>query len=209
MTSYYILFVSAAILLLLSSETKYDIFYIGCFWIMVLFEGLRFKIGVDFDSYWDTFNDIKSGSVELFEPINIFIVKTTALFGFGNQLIFLIYSLIILCGVFYFVKKVSSSKELSIFIFLTIGIFYLSTFNEVRQWAAISMMLVAIVHLINKKYLVMLLFIVLACLFHVSAIILLGLVLLNRRYSKSILIIAFSCSVLMSTLCMFIIQNSR
>lgn len=130
--------------------------------------------------------------------------------GVGNQFIFFIYAIINLSGVFYFIKKLSPSKELSLLMFVTIGIFYFSTFNGIRQWAAISMILFAIVKLLDKKYFQTGAFITLAILFHFSAIIILFILpLLLIRWTLLKVIVAVVLSMFFSEFFVYLVENSQ
>jgi hypothetical protein len=182
-------------------------YYIGGV-ALALFAGLRKDVGTDYQSYATTFNDIKVGAnLTDFEPLNMLLVDLVHSVGGGNGLIFLCYSIVTLSGVVYFSKRMSSSKELSVFVFMTVSIFYFSTFNLVRQWAAISMMLFAIPCLVDRKYLRMTALIVAACLFHLSALVLVVMPLLTVRFSKWWVGIAALLSGALAELLLAIIQR--
>lgn len=210
MIPYFLLLGYTVIFLTLSKRVKSDFFFYLSFVILTLFSGLRFDVGVDFMSYSEMFKDFKNGNaLFLFEPANMLIINTINVFNLDQQIIFLIYSVIIMSGVFYFIKKLSPSKELSVLLFVTIGIFYFSSFNGIRQWAAISMMLIAIVKLIEAKPIQFVFFIIMASLFHISAILLLGLIFFQFRFNKFHLILILLASMFAIELFIFIINNSQ
>lgn len=210
MIPYFLLLGYIVIFLTFSKRVKSDFFFYLSFVTLTLFSGLRFDVGVDFISYSQMFVDFKNGdALFLVEPANMFIINMVNMFNIDHQVIFLIYSLIIISGVFYFIKKLSPSKELSILLFVTIGIFYFSTFNGIRQWAAMSMMVIAIVKLIEAKHIQFVLFIILASLFHLSAIILFFLVFFKFRFKFFYLIVILFGSMLATELLLFIINNSQ
>ena len=198
----------------LTFSKKNIIFYYISLIIMIFFSGLRSHVGVDYDSYLEIFENIANSYEDNifnypFEPLNVVIVKIILIIGFSNQFIFLIYSFITMLGIGYFVKKMSVSKEFSMFIFLTISIYYLSTLNGIRQWVAISMILVSIVNMIEKKHIKSMFFFIIASLFHSSSMIFLIMPFLIKRWPKKILIIIFSLSVVFAKLIFFIIENSK
>lgn len=187
MIPYILLIIAVSICLTLSYKSKLDIYYYVTILLMIVFSGLRSNVGVDYNSYVFMFEDIACDSsisfVDYrFEPLNILIIKIISLFGLGVKTFFFIYALITLVGIGFFIKKTSLLKELSLFIFLTIGIYYLSTLNGIRQWAAVSLILVAIVKTIDKKNIEAILYVVSAILFHYSAVIILIIPFLRFRY---------------------------
>ncbi len=210
MIPYFLLLGYMIIFLSFSKMIKTDLFFYLSFAILVLFSGLRFDVGVDFISYSQMFVDFRNETAPfLFEPANMFIINMVNMLNIDYQAIFFIYSLLIMSGVFYFIKNLSPSKEVSILLFVTIGIFYFSTFNGIRQWAAISIMLIAIVKLIEAKHIQFVLFIILASLFHLSAIILFVLVFFKFRFKFLYLIVILFSSLLATELLLFIINNSQ
>jgi hypothetical protein len=168
------------------------------------------NVGVDFESYDQLFDLMRMDAAPFnFEPLNMAIIYLVNFIGFGNQLIFFIYSILIMSGVYVFIKKFSPFKELSLLIFLTIGIYYFSTLNGIRQWAAVSMFLWVVVKALENKYVQAGFAIFLALLFHLSAIVLLLSPLLFIRWSAKNIIIALVFSFLLSDVLFYVIQNSQ
>ena len=210
MSPYFLLLGCTVVFLTFSKMVKTDLFFYLSFVILVLFAGLRFDVGADFMTYSGMFVEFKNEKAPfLFEPANMFIINIVNTLDINHQAIFLIYSLISMSAVFYFIKKLSPSKELSILLFVTIGIFYFSTFNIIRQWAAISLMLIAIVKLIDAKHIQFVLFIILASLFHLSALILFVVVFFKIRFKFFYLIALLFGSMLVMELLLFIINSSK
>lgn len=81
---------------------------------------------------------------------------------------FLCYSIIIY-GFFYSFQKESAYPLFSILVFILMY-FYFSSFNVMRQYIAISIVLLAYIQLLSRKYVVFLLFVLLASCFHFSAL---------------------------------------
>ena len=161
-------------------------------------------------SYHQMFEDFKNGNaLFLVEPANMMIINIINMLSIDYQVIFFIYSVIIMSGVFYFIKKLSPFKKLSILLFVTVGIFYFSTFNGIRQWAAISIGLIAIVKLIEKKHIQFLILVILATLFHLSALLLFILIFFKIRFSKFYLIGIFLASILSIEIFLFLMNNTK
>lgn len=146
------------------------------FFLFFLFSGVRYNVGMDYDNYNEIFNVLRGGenffghSVDRLEPITLLLIKIVELLGVDNQFIFLIYAFFTLGGIFYFIDKLSPYKELSVFIFFTVGIFYFSTFNGIRQWLALSFFLVASVSYLDGKIKRSVFFIIIAFFAHYSAV---------------------------------------
>lgn len=210
MIPYFLLLEYILIFLFFSKNIRTDLFFYLSFLTLTFFGGLRTDVGVDFMSYSQMFEDFKNDTaLFLVEPANMLIINTINMFDINHQVIFFIYSVIIMSGVFYFIKKLSPSKELSILLFVTIGIFYFSTFNGIRQWAAISVILISIVKLIEKKHIQFLLLVVLSTLFHLSAILLFMLLLFRIRFNKFHLVVILLSSLLLTEVILFLINNSQ
>lgn len=210
MIPYFLLLGYIVIFLTFSKLVRSDLFFYLSFITLTLFSGLRFDVGADFMSYSKMFVDFKNGdALFLVEPANMLIINIVNILNIDHQVIFFIYSVIIMSGIFYFIKKLSPSKELSILLFVTIGIFYFSTFNGIRQWVAISIMLIAIVKLMESKYLQFFLCIIMASLFHISAIILFVLVFFKFRFNKFHFMFILVGSMLATEFFLFLINNSQ
>ncbi len=208
MLPYFILITVVGLFLISSRVTQYNFLYYSAGIFLIIYSGIREGVGVDYFSYSDIFLEIKNGmNANEFEPFNMAIINFSQLIGMGENLIFTTYSIITIIGVLYFCKNLSNNKEVSLFIFAAISIFYLSTFNLVRQWAAISMMLFAITSLINQKKYRVVTFITFACMFHFSAMVLVIIPFLKIRFSKKAVLIIFLLGVLLSGFSLLIIEQ--
>ncbi len=153
------------------------------FLILFLVSALRVNVGTDYLSYRDWFEDISMpsfGYVNFLFNNLIYIIK---LFTDNSQIFFAVTSFLILAMVY--IANVNNNKEydMSLFLFVTLG-FYFSTFNGIRQWIAISLFMVAYHFAIKKDFKNYALLIIIASLFHVTAILLLPFYLLvNTKLS--------------------------
>lgn len=108
--------------------------------ILIFFCGFRGeRIGIDTLYYHEAFNDIISGTrYYIKEPLYVFFVEFIHQIGGTQQLIFLVFAILTMFFYGKFILKYSSRPHLSLFIFITMGVFYLSTYNQIRQYLAIS-----------------------------------------------------------------------
>lgn len=155
-----------------------DFIYWLIFLYVLFFSGFRYGVGVDYAAYSDIFFSLSSGfdldpSVDKLEPMTGFIVRAVNYFGFGEQYFFLLYSFITLFGVFFFIRKFSPDRRVSIFVFICVGIYFFATFNIIRQWLAISFFLMSLVSILSNRYLVSLLFLICMIASHYTSILLL------------------------------------
>ncbi|MDO6499531.1 EpsG family protein [Photobacterium sanguinicancri] len=183
-------------------------FYMACF-LLFVFSSFRKDVGADFDNYYNIFIDFRMGLAPFdFEPLNMLIINVVNYLGLDVYLIFPIYAAITLFSVYYFLCKLSKSKELSLAIFFLTGIFYLSTLNGIRQWAAVALVLVAIVKMIERKTAATLVCVLLAALFHKSAIIMAIIPFLSVRLRPSSMIVITILSFVFVKLVLYIISIS-
>jgi hypothetical protein len=176
--------------------------------IAILFSGLRFDVGVDYNSYVDLFKTLRDTDITIHEPLTIVITRIGGLVGESDGIIFLLYAMITISCVVFFVVNFSPFIELSLFLFLVVPIYYLSTFNGVRQWAAIAMVSVSMVFFLEKKYFKTFFSILFASMFHMSAFIMLLIPFFKYRYSiKKLLIFILSSAFLSKSILEIIVMT--
>ena len=185
------------LLLALSNSLKIKYFYYLAAISLIIFSGMRIS-GMDYESYNFIYDSIKSNNYqEYIDPINLAIIKLGFIISDSNKIIFLIYSAITVFSVIFFIDRNSSNKELSLYIFMTFGLYYLSTFNIIRQWLAIAILLIGFNFLLEKKYLYLYFIICIASIIHLSALIFIFMPFFNRRYKlKNLLFILIMSPVL-------------
>jgi hypothetical protein len=206
MAIYTLLFISISSALLLSKFLNKTFKFLAVL-LLLAFSAFRENVGVDYSSYLSYFNSFRDGNVPFdFEPLNMLIIKIITLLNFPNESIFAIYSCITILSISYFIKKSSINYELSLFIFFTLGIFYFSTFNGIRQWVAISIILISFIKYAEDKKRLSFLLYILATMFHFSAVIFILLPLFFYRFSLRILILIFTGSIFVTHLLLLLIQ---
>lgn len=144
--------------------------------ILVIFSSLRFDVGMDWIYYNDAFNSIRLNHDineynRSFEPANTLVINFLSLFSASNFIIFAFYSSTTIILIHKYIKYFSCDYFFSIFLFTFLGVFYLSTFNGIRQWVALSICFYSLTYLSRSCFFKYFLFILLASLFHYSALI--------------------------------------
>lgn len=158
------------------TETVKKILYIICCLQLFILSALRTNIGIDFVSYRDKFNTISQLPINrlmqfYFEKGFLFLNATVALFTDNFQWVIVLSSAITIGCVAYSIYKQSTSPFLSVFLYITL-MYYYGSFCLIRQGIAISISLTAFTYLKKQNFLKYLLLVLLASLFHSSALIL-------------------------------------
>lgn len=159
--------------------------------IMILYSGLRNNIG-DTIYYVHTYHLIEeAGAVKpvwgqkayLFEMFQYLLIK----FGFEYSTFIMISSIVTIFSFMLLFYNFSVNYALSVFLFFTMGI-YVSTMNGIRQYIAAGIILMGSHYLFSPKktdFWKLLILIIIASLFHSSAIIIIPVYFLCRRKAWS------------------------
>ncbi len=152
-------------------------------WILFLISGFRYNTGTDYINYAQNYETKRAGIDTYwlnYEPgfdfLNFFVSKT-----FGEvQVLFIICSGVTMYFVYRSYKKNSVDKYLSVYLFVMLYFFF-SSFNYVRQYMAISLVLFAIDDLINKNFKNYLIKVAVASLFHSTSLLMIPFYFIARR----------------------------
>lgn len=195
----------------LSIKLKSNSILFVIFVLLSLFCGLRYNVGVDYDAYLLIFDDIKSGNdISVQEPGYRLLVEAIIAIGGNQQLVFLLFAFATNLLIYKYIKYNSpNSPFLSLFTYLCVGAFFLSSLNLVRQYLAIAIFAYSLKYVMNKKFYKYLIIILLGAFFaHTTLLLLLPVYLLNNKISnKSKLVIILSL-FLLSRFVAVIIQAS-
>lgn len=188
---YYIVLFCASVLAFLYDKIKSQIFWIGSFVLVWLFAGIRYFVGIDYESYTLIFLTIANSSTEPgFRFINLLI----SIIGLNVQWVFLISSFITFYFFYKGISKYSTDIFLSVFLLLFCG-FFIESLNIVRQYIAISIFFYSVQFILSKNLMKYVLCIGLASCFHYSAILLISAYfILNLNIGKwwyLVLVVAF------------------
>lgn len=168
--------------------------------IFILFKGLRWETGTDWDQYYRNFLEINSSnifdyyynSVTRLEWGYSFLNYFVKFIG-GDYTLFLIVTNAIIISIFYKISfKYSKSPILIFAMFLAV-----STIFPVRQNIAVTIILWSYVYIIDRKLLKFLITVLFAMSFHMSSVLFLPFYfLLNREFSALYLILTYITFVL-------------
>lgn len=157
------------------------------------------SVGVDTEAYRKMYDylgkDLFSSKIFTYEFLYCLVNVLSNIFFNNFNMCMLIVGLITFTNIFISVNKLSKHPSTSIAIFIGLGM-YAQSFNAVRQYVALSFIMVGLIFLLNKNSnLLFILFVLIATLFHKSAFISAGFLVL--KYIKfnhfSIPIISILC----------------
>lgn len=163
------------------SNDKY--IYWGLVTIAALASGTRVNVGRDFPVYLDFFQGgVPVSGVEFFF---LLLSRTLSLLDSTGSLGFLVCSFVTVFGYAVFLSRLAYRHRFFCFhLFLTIPVFYISSFNLIRQHMAIALGLTGLVMLFSSSKVKSMLYITTSVLTHSAAAALVPLVLPLERYKK-------------------------
>lgn len=206
MKFYLILFIIILSLCLLrmlfSRNSKIGFFISGLVTlILILVSGLRYNVGTDYTNYIIMYNRIGNGIFQQgLEPgyslLNLLINKL----GLGSQWVFIISSSIIGIAVFKLVEKKSPNPGLSMFMYFSINILYISlNFNLVRQGIAVGFLIFSLKYIEDKKIWKYIFLILVGSMFHYTILFFMPLYfVLNKNLTNKLMLSISSIIYFMS-----------
>lgn len=166
------------------------IFMIIIFSILTLIAMLRsWKVGVDTEQYYRNFTVIANlgwdeVDVLRYESGYFYLCKILSCISKDPHILIIISSFIIIPSVGRFIYKYSSNVALSTFIYITLNIYFFHL-TGMRQSLAIAILLYGIDFLLERKNFKFMLIVIIASLFHSSAVILIVLIWINKlKYGR-------------------------
>ena len=154
---------------------------------LVCLSGFRYKVGTDYGNYSEVY--IYMGM----EPINWemveigfeLLMKNLYKVNENPQIMFFIIALITNIGISLFIKRNSNNLGLSMYLYVTTFVYY-GTMNGMRQYLASSILALGFKHIINGEFRKYIKYIIIAMLFHISALVMIPIFFLVRKdtYSK-------------------------
>ncbi len=156
--------------------------------IFFIFFVLAFRngMGIDDQMYITTFNQIKDYGYSWrdIEIIFVLICKFVLLFNGKYQWVFVIYSLVSCALLLNAIKKLVSSEVFPIFICLFMAFFFLDSLVIMRQFLATVLLLNFYVYINEGKKKLSIIYFILACLSHNTAVVFIIFVILEKILSK-------------------------
>lgn len=189
------------------AKTEKFIYILISFSIIFIPAAIRYNIGADYFSYVNIFNEIKFNSDDYNKEIGFYFLNKLLIYLDADvQWLFVITSFII----YSFVYASYPYKNKALFHFVFITTFYLVSYNLVRTAIvySISTYILSILLFQKKNIFLILLFIIIASLFHKSAILVLSIPLLYIIIPKRIFNFrSFSIICLISLVFFFIFRE--
>lgn len=173
---------------LISPGNKIGSKIIVCFSFLFLWiiSAFRYNVGTDFFYYYTYINRIENIQVNDNEYGTYLLGQLVALFTNEGQIFIAVTSFIIIFLIFKTIYKESSHPELSILLFLGLG-YYFTSLNILQQYIALSIVFYSVRYLFEKKTIYFVVAIVVASLFHFSAIIGILYLFIVKIYKKNFL----------------------
>lgn len=167
-----------------------------CFCLLVFHDGFRWETGTDWIPYYDYFmNCFEPNNQGVFEVGYELLVRSIRLFTEEYSVYLIIHALIFYSLIFVAIRKYSVSPFVSLFLF------YCSTLPLLgmnRQFLAVAVCLFSIQFVVQKKTLYFLVAMVVAVLFHKSALIFLIVYFLNKELKPPVYLMLFLIVIVIS-----------
>lgn len=173
------IYLIAAILLIVAFYTKIKIVKYFCFFIIFFLGGARWQTGTDWPSYIDNFENLSSVEFEVqkFEPLfQLLSITSKSIFNSYTFFLF-VQSLILFITLIWISLK--SNRQLYIFIFTLIGFVYSGLLLN-RYY--LSFIFFSVAFLSIKKKRMKYFFYLISVLFHFTSLIPIFLILFNKKY---------------------------
>lgn len=160
---YIICFFASFVLYYIYNKNDKKFFIIASFIIPLLVGGLRYGVGTDFFTYVGMYE--KHSKVSLGFELFCLIARL-----FDNYMVmFFLFNFFTLLFVFLGLRNINKEiRPLAYFCYLFM--FYTTSFNVIRQGLAVAIIFYAYKYIINKSFLKWSIFIIIASLFHITAI---------------------------------------
>lgn len=174
MLTYIFFYLAVFFFLWINSQNSKNLFFGKIAFLMLfLMSALRFDVGWDYESYYNLIEKnmkFYEAQLDRLEPLNQLLIKISQYFEF-TQFYFIITSLII-CFYFYATfRSYSSNFAVSTLLFLSLPIFFFSSLAIIRQFTALAIVFYSFKYIEFRQILKFSLFLIIATLFHKSAII--------------------------------------
>lgn len=185
-------------------QLKNQVLLIAIFLILFSFSAVRYGIGNDYLQYVKTFHEISVGGYVVTEIGFNFLVKCIYfLCGFeAYEIVFAIFAFFTLWIFLYAMWKYSEDFQYTFFLFMALGM-YFQTYNTVRYYFALAVVMIAMQFVVQRKEISFLLLILATAFIHKSVLIVIPLFFLARITWKKWQMLLF---VTASALC-FLLQK--
>lgn len=183
-------------------QLKNQVLCISVFLILFFFSAVRFGIGNDYLQYVKTFHEIAVGGYVVTEiGFNLIVKGIYFLLGFeAYEVIFACFAFFTLLIFLYAMWQYSVDFRYTFFLFMTLGM-YFQTYNTVRYYFALAVVMLGMQALLERKEISFLLLILTTAFIHKSVLIVIPLFFLARASWKKwqmlfLLLFSVGCFVL-------------
>ena len=166
-----------------------------CFVLLVLFDGLRWRNGTDWEPYLLYFRDCltEESELDLFEPGFVFLNEAIRSITDNYSVFLVLFAIILYSILFHFLRKYSPRPFFSLFLLFVL---MLPCQGMNRQFLAIATCMCSIPLLMRGKKGLFILCVVVGTLFHMTALFFLVALFVNKRFSLKFYITVLLVSVL-------------
>ncbi|QQT53187.1 EpsG family protein [Sphingobacterium multivorum] len=169
---------------LLLYKRKSAFLLIISFLVLLLYAGFRGEnVGTDTPQYYNHFLYVRAGVDLVTEPLWKFLLQSVVFFKGDFHTVLLISSSITLLPIFFVIFRLSPYPLLSIFFYVALY-YYFYSFNIIRQSIALSFGLLSIYFYFEKKSFLFIISVIIAVMFHYSAVIIMIGTLMYRFIKK-------------------------
>lgn len=149
----------------------------------------QYSLHSDYDNYYKAFWGVKNGTSQIREIGVHYINKLVAVAGLDFQFVYIIIYLIAFTILAKCIIDYSSDYALSLVLFITV--FFTLGFLQIRQFVAVTICFYSYRYIYSGNFLKFFLCIVVSCLFHISALIMLpAYIVLRYRFKFSYYLVA-------------------
>lgn len=160
-----------------------NFFIVLSFLPMFLVSALRYRVGVDYMSYTYIFDNINQGLPSHTEGGYEYLNRLVGFYTADAQWVYAVVAFLSIAMVVWGVFRYSPNPAYSLFLFVTMGYLF-SSFNILRQYIAIALIFASLRLIREKKFWPFCAVVLIAMLFHKTAIIMIPLYFLLRLRLK-------------------------
>lgn len=157
-------------------EAKNFFLMLAIFFILFGVSACRIAIGHDYWEYTEMFDLIRQNRHTSAEPGFILLVKICqAVFGYEGKRYIVIFAIMSFGTVLFAmlgIKRLARNFGMTFFFYVTLG-YYLSSYNSIRYYLALSVALFSVYYLLRKEYAKFVILILVAATFHMSVLVVL------------------------------------